>query len=386
MTNPQTTQQTQSKSIASWKCKCGAKGRNQEHPDRQTALSMVASLGFHHPVFYGAPGTHEVTVTVDSDTYTLKQAAALALGLSDLTFEAVLEKAGSQENVAVHIPQVAPAVPRATGLPPYHAHNGEVQDVLEALAHGFNVLFIGPTGCGKTHLAQHVVGQAGKEMVTIQGTDGATYEDLVGYRTIEGGNVRFVDGLIVRAMRAGHVLYVDEPNALPDGIRFALFSAMDHRRELTLAQNDGEVVKAAPGFTVLAAMNEGTGYGGTTMLNQAFRARFDMVLTLDYLDGAEEARLLTERTGLDKKTAKKMVEVASKLRQALKARQVRTPVSTRSLLAWARLVASGKDAQKAARLTVIGQVPTTDPTEAKVFGDTVEAVMGSKVADPSKDA
>lgn len=249
----------------------------------------------------------------------------------------------------------------------YVAHNGELEGVKLAVKASMNVLLVGATGTGKTVLAETACDEVQKGITTIQGSSGVTYEQMVGYRTLENGVIKWVDGLITAAMRKGEVLYVDEPNAMPDDIRFVLFSAMDHRRTIVLPENGGEVVTAAPGFTVIGSMNEGAGYGGTTALNRAFRDRFHATWKITYLPEKDEVKLLMGVTGVSKSLAERACKVAQSLRNSLEQHEIRTPVSTRSLIAWMQLCQAGLSEKEAAKVTIMGRIPSTDEAERRVF-------------------
>ena len=67
-----------------------------------------------------------------------------------------------------------------------------------------------------------------------------------------------------------------KPETLP-----ILNGVLDYRRQLTNPFT-GEVIKAAPGFNVIAAINEG--YVGTLPMNEALKNRF-VVIQVDYIDG-----------------------------------------------------------------------------------------------------
>src|SRR5699024_9710537 len=58
----------------------------------------------------------------------------------------------------------------------------------------------------------------------------------------------------------------------------------------------GEVVKAKPGFNVIAAINEG--YIGTLPMNEALKNRF-VVIQVDYIDGDTLGNVIKEQSQLD---------------------------------------------------------------------------------------
>ena len=82
-------------------------------------------------------------------------------------------------------------------------------------------------------------------------------------------------------MREGHILYIDEINMAKPETLPILNGVLDYRRQLTNPFT-GEVIKAAPGFNVIAAINEG--YVGTLPMNEALKNRF-VVIQVDYIDG-----------------------------------------------------------------------------------------------------
>ena len=92
-------------------------------------------------------------------------------------------------------------------------------------------------------------------------------------------------------MREGHILYIDEINMAKPETLPILNGVLDYRRQLTNPFT-GEVIKAAPGFNVIAAINEG--YVGTLPMNEALKNRF-VVIQVDYIDGDILKTLLSNK-------------------------------------------------------------------------------------------
>src|SRR5262245_28979396 len=226
--------------------------------------------------------TSKIDVVIEKITKSKKYSSVRILEevKADLSNLSGIDASSVATTPVAPVSSVIPDIARPAGLQPYVAQNGEVDDCLTALACGKHVLFTGPTGCGKTHLAHWLSHLRGQEIVTIQGLSGITSEQIIGYPTIENGNRSFVEGLLPIAMQKGNILYLDEPNSIPDGVLFAFHSAMDDRADLVLQDDAGRVVKAHSAFRVIAALNEG--YAGTHALNQAFRRR-SVVKRLAYL-------------------------------------------------------------------------------------------------------
>lgn len=187
--------------------------------------------------------------------------------------------------------------------------------------HPQNVLLKGPTGTGKTHLCKKVAEELELPMVRVNMNEMTTVEDFVGqFVPSEDGGFEWKDGVMVRLMKEGGLLVIDEINACPPEILFVLHSVLDFR-EITLTQKDGEVIEADEDFWVVGAMNPD--YHGTKKLNEALNDRFRVQFEMDY-DKRVERRIIEDEN---------LRELAKKLRKMHKSatEEIRTPVSTRML-------------------------------------------------------
>ncbi|WP_027946979.1 AAA family ATPase [Amycolatopsis taiwanensis] len=133
---------------------------------------------------------------------------------------------------------------------------------------GVAALMYGPPGTGKTS----VVEAAFPDLVTVQGDGDTTVADLVGEYTQTGdGRYVFVHGPLVRAMREGRTLFIDDATLIPPTVLAVVYPAMDGRRQIIIKANGGEVIDAAPGFYVVAGHNPGV-HGA--VLTDALSSRF----------------------------------------------------------------------------------------------------------------
>lgn len=149
-----------------------------------------------------------------------------------------------------------------------------------------NILLKGPTGSGKTKLAETLSAAVNTLMHQVNCSVDLDAESLLGFKTIKTNEqgqqeIVFIDGPVIKAMREGHILYIDEINMAKPETLPILNGVLDYRRQLTNPFT-GEVIKAAPGFNVIAAINEG--YVGTLPMNEALKNRF-VVIQVDYIDG-----------------------------------------------------------------------------------------------------
>ncbi|WP_246632654.1 AAA family ATPase [Pseudonocardia nigra] len=135
-------------------------------------------------------------------------------------------------------------------------------------AAGVPALLYGPPGTGKTSVVEAAFG----DLITVPGDGDTTVADLVGeYTQTPEGRYVFVHGPLIRAMREGRPLFVDDATLIPPNVLATLYPAMDGRRQVIVKANGGEVVDAAPGFYVVAGHNPGV-HGA--VLTDALSSRF----------------------------------------------------------------------------------------------------------------
>nr|WP_307396509.1 AAA family ATPase [Bacillus horti] len=213
-------------------------------------------------------------------------------------------------------------------------HNDILYDTVVASSLNKNILLQGPTGSGKTKLAEWISHLYQKPMHMINCSVDLDAEAMLGYKTIEykgdQAHVEFIPGPVVQAMRKGHLLYIDEINmARPETLPI-LNGILDYRRSLTNPFTT-EVIKAKEGFQVIASIN--IGYIGTVPLNEALKNRFIMI-DVPYLQGDHLRSLVTAQSGQkDAKLINILVQLSEDLIFQVKAGQLsEEAASIRALL------------------------------------------------------
>lgn len=119
-------------------------------------------------------------------------------------------------------------------------------------------------------------------MITVPGDGDTTVADLVGeYTQAPDGRYVFVHGPLIRAVREGRCLFIDDATLIPPTVLAVVYPAMDGRREVVVKANGGEVVTAADGFCIAAGHNPGV-HGA--ILSDALSSRFSaqVAVSTDY--------------------------------------------------------------------------------------------------------
>jgi nitric oxide reductase NorQ protein len=150
----------------------------------------------------------------------------------------------------------------------------------------------GPTGCGKTRFVEYMAAKLGRKLITVACNEDTTATDLLGRHLLIGGETRWTDGPVTRAVREGAILYLDEvAEARADAI-VVIHSLTDHRRELFLDRT-GETLHAPPEFMLVISYNPGY-QRSMRELKPSTRQRF-IGLGFGYPSTDIETRILTAK-------------------------------------------------------------------------------------------
>ncbi len=241
---------------------------------------------------------------------------------------------------------------------PYYRSTAKEIIVFEhACKNGLPVLLKGPTGTGKTRFIEFMAHELNKKLITISCHEETSSTDLIGRYIIKGAETIWIDGPLTRAAKEGAIIYLDEiAEARPDVI-VAVHSLTDHRKELYIDKL-GETVRAHKDFMLVASFNPGY-QRGFKELKPSTRQRF-VAISFDYPDPKFEAEILVNETEIDLDLAKKLVNIAVKIRNLTELGLAET-VSTRLLVDAAKLIHSGLPKRLAVHAAVVE--PLTDDIE-----------------------
>jgi nitric oxide reductase NorQ protein len=224
---------------------------------------------------------------------------------------------------------------------------------------GVAALMYGPPGTGKTSVIEAAFG----DLITIQGDGDTTVADIVGeYTQTPDGRFVFVHGPLVRAMREGRTLFIDDATLIPPTVLAVVYPAMDGRRQIIVKANGGEVIDAVAGFYVVAGHNPGV-HGA--VLTDALASRFSVQIQVS-TDYDLAAQLKIDR---------RAVAVARNLATRQAHGEIRWAPQLRELLAFQKIAdVLGEDA---AAGNLIGTAPEED---RDIVASAVRTAFGKTVA------
>jgi nitric oxide reductase NorQ protein len=249
---------------------------------------------------------------------------------------------------------------RNTGQPdrPYYVATGNEEQVFKAaFRQGLSILLKGPTGCGKTRFVEAMAYDLGRPLITVACHDDLTTADLVGRYLLNGGETRWVDGPLSRAVREGAICYLDEVVEARQDTTVVLHPLADYRRQLPI-ERLGETLNAAPGFCLVVSYNPG--YQSVLKdLKDSTRQRM-VAIEFGFPDAEVETGIIAHESGISREQAASLVRLGQAIRR-LETGGLREVASTRVLIAAGRLVAVGLGAAEAARAAIAG--PLSDDTQ-----------------------
>jgi midasin len=233
----------------------------------------------------------------------------------------------------------------------------------------------------KTTLVEYLGARLGHSVTRINNHEHTDIQEYIGgFVSSSTGSLVFQDGLLVRALRLGEWVILDELNLAPTDVLEALNRLLDDNRELYIPETN-EIVVPHEGFRLFATQNPSGAYGGRKQLSRAFRNRF-VELHMGDIASSEMAQILVEKCSCAPSQAELLVAVMDRLRLRRRKSGVflgkDSFITPRDLLRWANRKPSSKhDLAKEGYMLLAERLRT--PDEKQCVREEMELVMKVKV-------
>ena len=255
--------------------------------------------------------------------------------------------------------------------------NNAFEIIDSAFEKGLFVIIIGPKGTGKTTLVREYAMRKSKNLQSINFSLRTRESHLVGTKSLTDGNIGFDEGILVKSMKEGNILYLDEINAAEADVLLRLDEALDDRRQLILKESGGEIIKAKDSWFVVSTINPLT-HVGTKELPPQILSRFPVRVRLDYPPEDIEYQIIKRHVkNPNEAEVLQGIKLANVLRQASAVEELYYSPSIRETIAFAKLIEGGVSAKQAAK-TVFGNVYSQwGNVEFQKVNDIITSMFGS---------
>lgn len=196
--------------------------------------------------------------------------------------------------------------PRSFGIPPFFIPLGPISDtsttfslrapttacnafrLLRAMQLRKPVLLEGSPGVGKTSLVSALAKATGHSLVRINFSDQTDIMDLFGTDLpcvgADGEPMfKWSDGILLRALKSGSWVLLDELNLAPQPVLEGLNALLDHREQVYIPELN-QTFDCPSSFRVFAAQNPFHQGGGRKGLPKSFMNRFTAVTVAELLE------------------------------------------------------------------------------------------------------
>ena len=267
---------------------------------------------------------------------------------------------------------------------------GNFSDVVEIIkSQQFYPTFItGMSGNGKTMMVEQACAKLKREYVRVQITPETDEDDLLGGFRLINGETIFAYGPVIKAMRRGAILLIDEIDRGSNKL-MCLQSVLEGKP--VLLKKTGEVIKPEPGFNIIATANtKGKGsedgrYTAAMILDDAFLERFIDTMDQDYPKATVEKKILINHmekyNKVDEEFASNLITWAEIIRKTFADGGVDEVITTRRLCHIAQIYSIFGDRMKA----VSRGIARFDVDTNAAFADLYTKVDNKVLVSPSEE-
>jgi hypothetical protein len=181
----------------------------------------------------------------------------------------------------------------------YFVQWGHFSDVKAIIAsNSFYPTYVtGLSGNGKTMMIEQACAKANKHYIRVQITPETDEDDLIGGFRLVNGETVFAEGPVIKAMKQGALLLIDELDRGSNKI-MCLQGVLEGKP--VLIKKTGEIVTPAEGFNVMATANtKGKGsedgrFIAANIIDEAFLERFTITMEQPYPTSGTEKRIIVK--------------------------------------------------------------------------------------------
>ncbi|MFZ0325997.1 MAG: MoxR family ATPase [Nitrososphaeraceae archaeon] len=244
---------------------------------------------------------------------------------------------------------------------------------------GLFSIIIGPKGTGKTTLVRKFASLNKKDLYSVNFSLRTRESHLVGTSTIDKGEISFVEGILVKSMRSGGLLYLDELNAAEADVLLRLDEALDDRRQLVLKEAEGQTINADPNWSVVATINP-LSHVGTKELPPQLLSRFPVRLRLEYPPEDVELEIVKRHVDLENSkldAVRNAIRLAKNLREAAAVEELYYSPSLRETIAYSKILKSGLSARESAEVVYANAYDQWGQVEYRKVMDMITSIFGT---------
>lgn len=237
------------------------------------------------------------------------------------------------------------------------------------------VALIGAPGCGKTVGAEQLAALLGMPYLGINGNSSMEPDFVLGSKTIEGGDMSFLTGMLPDMLQKPSVIAVHEASAFSAAMHMAVFQQLFEKGELTLLE-DKRTIKPHPHCILMITDNSfGTGdnmdlYAARNVLDSSTLNRIRMVVNWPNMSEEDTAKLILYRVPeFGRKNAEKLAKLTCMLSESFQNRNLPLPFSSgRNAVTIAKLSCILNSVKEAFTLNYVNALPDENrPTVNKLF-------------------
>ena len=267
--------------------------------------------------------------------------------------------------------------------------------LLAGFMHNRRVMVQGRHGTGKSSHIEQVAARLNWPCVRVNLDGHVTRMDLIGKDAIvirDGKQVtEFQPGILTWSLQRPCALVFDEYDAGRADVMFVIQRVLELEGRLTLL-DQSRVIEPHSAFRLFATANtvglgDATGlYHGTQAINQGQMDRWNIVVTLNYLDHDREievvlARCPEYRTAEGRAQVSTMVALAALTRRGFEDGDLSTVMSPRTVVTWAQNATLFKDVALAFQLSFLNRC---DEDERSLVAEYYQRCIGSELPEGRK--